>query len=259
MPTPFPGMDPYLEQPALWPNVHTSLIIAIRDELAPRLRPRYYIAVEERIVRMDSDELVFAIRPDVSVFEPSTPQAGQELLTETDQADVVSVELSIPDEVREVYLEIRSVETRRVVTVIEILSPANKRLGEGREEYLRKRLNILRTFTHLVEIDLLRMGEPMSLRGYDRYADYRILVSQAQRRPKADLRPFSVRQAIPTFPLPLLPEDDEPVVDLNQLLHVLYDRAGYDLRINYQEAPDPPLSDADAAWADALLHKAGLR
>ncbi len=174
-------------------------------------------------------------------------------------AMLVTVELPMPDEVRETYLEIRSAAEDRVITVLEVLSPSNKRPGEGREQYLRKRLNILGTLTHLVEIDLLRGGQPMPMSGYPGTGDYRILLSRAERRPRADLLAWSLRQPIPVFHLPLQPEDSEPEVDLNRLLHALYDRAGYDLRIPYGDEPEPPLVGDDLGWADAVLREAGLR
>ena len=99
----------------------------------------------------------------------------------------------------------------------------------------------------------------MPMRGYHGPSDSRLLVSRAERRPHADLLPFSIRQPIPAFRLPLAPGDDEPEVDLNRLLHDLYDRAGYDLRIDYCAEADPPLMGGDAAWADALMRAAGLR
>jgi hypothetical protein len=258
MPTPFPGMDPYLEQVALWPNVHSSLIIAIRDELAPRLRPLYYVSVEERTIRPGPDELMFANRPDVALMGPLAPVAGEQTPRMTTGGSVI-VELPLPEEIRETYLEIRMVNTGQIVTVLEILSPTNKRTGEGRREYEQKRLKLPGTLTHLVEIDLLRTGQPMTMWGYPEDADYRILISRAWQRPRAELLPFSVREPIPSFLLPLLPNDEEPVIELNLILHNLYDRAGYDLRIDYRVMPVPPLEEEDNAWADALLRAAGLR
>lgn len=259
MPTPFPGMDPYLERASLWPNVHSSLIIALRDELAPRLRPRYYIAVEERTVRLEGDDLVFAVCRDVAIVRGSSTQVDAETRGAHELAPVVIVELPMPEEIREAYLEIQDVGTDRVVTVVGLLSPANKSSGAGRRQYEQKRLELLGTLTHLVEIDLLRSGQPMPMRGYDGRSDYRIVISREARRPQADLLPFSVRQPIPSFRLPIQSDDDELVVDLNHLLHTLYDRAGYDLRIDYRSEPDPPLLGDDAIWADELLRSAGLR
>jgi hypothetical protein len=172
---------------------------------------------------------------------------------------MVTVELPLPDELRETYLEVRSVGEDRVITVLEILSPANKRPGQGRQLYEHKRLLILGTSTNLVEIDLLRAGEPMLMWGDGRGAHYRILVSRASRRPRGDLLPFTMRQAIPAFRLPLQRGDEEPQVELNELLHDLYERAGYDLRVNYRAEAEPSLEGEDAAWVDGLLREAGLR
>lgn len=257
MPTPFPGMDPYLERPGLWPDVHNRLIAALADDLAPRLRPRYFVAIEERTYTVSPDDLVFAGRADVAVVRRETNPA--ESAPEAVSDDVVIVEVPVLDEVRESFLEVRSVADERVVTVLELLSPANKRPGSGRDQYSEKRLGIFGTRTHLVEIDLLRAGEPMAIRGWDGQSDYRILVSRGDRRPRAQLLPFSVRQPVPIFALPLLRGDDEPAVALGALLHALYDRAGYDLRVDYRADAEPPLGDADATWADALLRGATLR
>lgn len=259
MPSPFPGMDPYLEAPGLWPNVHNSLIVALRDDLAPRLRPRYYVALEERTVRLSSDDIVFVTRPDVAVAQASERQEQPLRAASAPIVEAMTVEVPLPDDVREVYLEIRTANTDHVITVLELLSPTNK-VGEGRQQYERKRLEIFGTLTHLVEIDLLRAGQPMPLRGFTQHNGYRILVSRASQRPKAELFAFGIQQAIPDVHLPLQSGDDEPVIALNHMLHTLYDRAGYDLRIDYRKAPPPPaLSPDDAAWLDEHLKAAGRR
>lgn len=259
MPTPFPGMDPYLEHPALWPDLQNSLIIALRDALVPRLRPRYYVAVEERIYTFEPGELVLAGRANGAVVAPpGLPEPAQSQVASGSSAGVV-VALTMPDLIRETYLEVRAVGSDEAVTVVEILSPSNKRPGEGRTQYVRKRRVIASLRTHLVEIDLLRSGEPMPIQHWHGISDYRIVVSRADQRPQALLLPFTVRQSIPPFTLPLYPVDPEPTVDLNDLLHALYDRGGYDMRLNYRGDPEPPLAPADAAWATELLQSAGLR
>ncbi|MEJ5198268.1 MAG: DUF4058 family protein [Anaerolineae bacterium] len=259
MPTPFPGMDPYLEHPDLWPDVHNSLISTLRDHLAPRLRPYYYVSVEQRTYRAGMTGLTFVGRPDVGVIAEPRPAYQTRLPAAAAPTGVVTVELPIPDIVRETYLEVRSVEDGQVIAVLEILSRANKLPGEGRVQYERKRMAVLDSRTHLIELDLLRMGEPMPMLGDGRAAHYRILISREWQRPRADLLPFTVRHPIPDFPLPLRRGEEEPIVPLNALLHELYDRAGYDLRINYRLDPEPPLAEEDAAWADALLRDQGLR
>lgn len=260
MPTPFPGMDPYLEHPALWPDVHNSLIIALSDVLAPQLRPRYYVAVEERIYTFEPGDLVFTGRADVAVIGPLVPPPVDTApdSSATDDGGIV-VELAMADMIRETYLEVRAVRTHEVVTVLEILSPTNKRMGEGREQYLRKRRVILSSLTNLVEIDLLRGGESMPFQHQLSPGDYRIMMSRAPQRPRARLVTFHLAQPIPVFALPLYPDDPEPAVDLNCILHDLYDRRGYDLRLNYHGDAEPPLSAASAAWADTVLRAAGLR
>jgi hypothetical protein len=167
------------------------------------------------------------------------------------------VELPIGAQVRETYLEIRTATEGDVVTVVELLSPGNKRSGAGRRVYLDKRELVLSTHTSLVELDLLRAGEPMPRVGPRVRSDYSILVSRGYRRPKADLIPFGVRDPIPPFPLPLRRGEDEPTVDLGRVLHALYDRASYDLRIDYEKEPIPPLASEDAEWAKTLVRGRG--
>lgn len=259
MPTPFPGMDPYLEHPDLWPDVHHRLIVTLADYLVPRLRPRYYVSIEQRTYRAGLTGLTFIGRPDAAVVAESGPAYFPAPAADAGPTRTVTVELPVPDTVRETYLEVRGVENGQVVTVLEVLSPTNKLPGEGRNHYERKRMAVLDSLTHLVEIDLLRAGPAMPMLGDDQGAHYRILISREWQRPRADLLPFTVRQPIPDFPLPLQRGEEELLVPLNALLHELYDRAGYDLRINYRREPEPPLGKEDAAWADVLLREQGLR
>ena len=155
MRTPFPGMDPYLEQPESWQGFHNSLIAAVALDLAPRLRPRYYVATEERTYLYAPDRSTFIGRPDLNVIGPALQEPRASWSVEP-MNGAVRVELPIPDHVREAYLEIRQVGSDEVVTVLEILSPTNKRPGEGRRQYEQKRLSVFGTLTNLVEIDLLR-------------------------------------------------------------------------------------------------------
>jgi hypothetical protein len=161
--------------------------------------------------------------------------------------------------VREWYLEVRQVETGEVITVIEVLSPKNKRSGEGRLKYESKRQKILDSLTHLVEIDLLRQGKPMRMNSQEIQSHYRLIVSRASERPQADLYAFNLQQEIPLVSLPLQPEDTEPVINLQDLLHRLYEQGSYDLALDYRTEPIPPLSTADAAWVDKVLREQGLR
>ncbi|MCF2148659.1 DUF4058 family protein [Desmonostoc muscorum LEGE 12446] len=261
MPSPFPGMNPYLEDPALWPGVHGRLIVAIADSLSPQLRPKYFVAIEERIYQTISDDRLLVGIPDViiknsqTVINPKIPNIA--VAAPVVQPKTVTV--PIPETVKERYLEVRKVGTKEVVTAIELLSPKNKRPGEGRDAYETKRKRVLGSLTNLVEIDLLRAGEPMLVFGDGTQNDYRILVSRAENRPQSDLYAFNLPDVIPSFPLPLRTGDTEPLVDLQSLLAGIYDRASYDLVIDYSQQPVPALSETDAAWADALLQEKGVR
>jgi hypothetical protein len=252
MKSPFPGMDPYLEHPSLWPDIHNSLIAAIRDELAPRLAPRYYVGLERRTYLMNLDDVVFIGRPDIAVGSVQS-HVIREAAPALAYGGIMTVEVPMKEEVGENFLEVREVKSGRLVTVLELLSPANKLHSEGRKMYEEKREMIFRSRTNLVEIDLLRAGEPLPLRRKPAATDYRILVSHATERPRAQLIAFNLPTPIPTFVLPLLPGDEEPDVDLNGILHALYTRARFDLRLDYEQLPVPPLSAENTTWAQSLI------
>ncbi|MBF2065883.1 MAG: DUF4058 family protein [Calothrix sp. C42_A2020_038] len=249
MSTPFPGMDPYLEQPELWNQVHNRLIIAIADALTPQIVPNYHVSIEERVYT-SVDDLVLVGVADVAVASKTSKQTRA--TTTLKQAEPAKVRVPMPEEVTERFLEIKSTRTGEVVTVIEVLSPKNKRSKDGRQAYEKKRVNIFASNTNLVEIDLLRAGEPMLIFGGAK-DDYYILVSRGYHRPDADLYTFTVRDVVPAFPVPLKQGDIEPIVDLQQLLRDIYERARFDLVIDYSQPPKPPLSKEDAAWAWEIL------
>ena len=162
--------------------------------------------------------------------------------------------------VRQGYLEIREVKSQAVVTALEVLSPVNKRPGKGRQTYESKRERVLGSSTHLVEIDLLRAWQSMTMYTDAAQSHYRILVSRGDCRPMADLYQFNLQDdAIPAFPLPLRTGDPEPILAVQKLLERIYERGAYDLKLDYTAEPTPPLSDRDRAWIEALLISKGLR
>lgn len=253
MPSPFPGMNPYLELPVLWAEFHSRLIVAISDALTPQLQPNYYVAVETRsYLDTDAADLLIGI-PD-AVILPTVDATAKVQSTIAAQVRPQQVRLPMPSEVKERYLEVREVGTHAVITAIEVLSPKNKRNGEGRAAYERKRLRILGSASHLVEIDLLRENPPMPMIGADASSDYRIVVSRASTRPMADLYGFRLPEPIPAFALPLKSEDEAVEVKLQDILLDLYERGSYAVRIDYRQ-PVPPLKllPAEQAWVDAVL------
>ena len=262
MSSPFPGMNPYLEHPTLWSGIHHRLITAIANDLAPKIRPNYIAAIEERVYEMNGEASLLVGIPDVSLqsSQKATPHEPNQV-TSTAQiiAQPIQVTLPLLEALTEGYLEIRSVETGEVITAIEVLSPYIKQSVVGRLQYETKRQKILRSNTHLVEIDLLRQGKSMPILETDIHSDYQILVSRSNIRPKAELYHFNLQDKIPPFLLPLRSEDTEPVVELQKLLDEIYDQGGYDLRLDYSRSPVPNLSETDAAWTEELLQHQGLR
>jgi hypothetical protein len=254
-------MNPYLEHPDLWPDVHNQLITLIRNALVPQVRPRYYVAIEERVyIAAPKSRLVG--RPDVAIVEP----ADESLWPRIEEALApyrpfpIDLPTTVPDEVHEWYLEVREAAGGEVVTAIELLSPANKQPGgSGHASYLKKRLEVLGSQTHLVEIDLLRDGPPLPMTGNPPESDYRIIVSRAWQRPQAYLYAFNLPEPVPAVPIPLKDEGEEATLNLQSLLSALYEQAGYDLRIDYRAEPNPPLTPVGAAWTDTLLRDMGLR
>jgi hypothetical protein len=251
--SPFPGMDPYLESPEFWSAVHSRLIVAIADDLVDHLSEKYRVEIERRTYFSEDNDSILVGIPDVAVVTGRNPQAinsENASTTATIQPETVIVPLA--EEVNERYLEIREVATGRVVTVLELLSPKNKRAGEGRIAYERKRNKILASTTHLVEVDLLRGGKPFPI-ATQNLGDYRILICQGDRRPTGDLYAFSLRQSIPKVPIPLMPGEEPPLLDLQKLLNHVYERGRYHLAIDYQQPLQPALSQADQQWMDKLL------
>jgi hypothetical protein len=254
----FPGMDPWLERSDLWPDVHNSLIAAIRDVLNPMVVPRYVVRIESRTTVLsgpDSDKLY---RPDVAIRAANLTALNRATSTAVmERAEVQPIEVVVPvDEIEETYLTIKELPGRKLVTVIEVLSPTNKKTKDARAEYLDKRRDLIRSKVNLVEIDLLRGGEPMPLYKPPPPNDYRILICRARPKRKEVVYVFPWTIPVPAIPIPLLPEDAEPVIDLNSVLHSLMDRAGYDLDIDYRRPPRPRLRPKDKSWAATFLAQA---
>jgi len=260
MPSPFPGMDPYLESPLIWRDVHHTLAGQIRQQLVPRLSPRYVARLETRFVAFSPDEKEIRILyPDADVTHTQLRERVIAMYeTRTDATIAISppplvLRAITPERVELVTVEIRDAAQRRLVTSIEILSPVNKRPGKGLEEYRTKRDTVLAANAHLLEIDLLRQGtRPPRLISLPQ-SDYFVFLTRAERRDQTETWPVSVRDPLPVVPVPLLPGDDDVPLDLAHALRTIYDEARYDLSIDYSQPPIPPLAQEDVAWAQTLL------
>jgi hypothetical protein len=247
-------MNPYLEHPSLWAGIRHRLITAIADDLAPKLRPQYIVAIGERAYEVSGDTALLVGVPDILVSD--SPSLGRTAKSDLGVALIdrpIEVFLPLPETITEAYLEIRAVATAEVVTIIEVLSPRNKHIGIGRLQYETKRFKILASATHLVEIDLLRQGNAMAMVGNFEPTHYRIVVSHSETRPKAQLYGFNLPDRIPIFSVPLRMGEPEPTLNLKLLLDEIYDLGSYDLRVDYSYPPIPALSEADMAWVNEQL------
>jgi len=262
MPSPFPGMDPYLEDPWLWPDVHAGLITACQELLNRQLRPKYVARVEARVYIEGEDDPArkeFFV-PDLRVAKQKGAKKGARVKVAAGITEPVIVTDEPGLEVRETFIEVLARDNRSVVTVIEILSPSNKLPGaEGRESYLKKRREVLESNTHWVEIDLLRGGGSLALRRRLQPHEYLVYVSPVELRPKGNAWPIRLDEKLPVVGIPLRKPDPDAALDLQQALATVYERAAIDLSVDYKTDPNPPLPPALATWADKLLKKKRLR
>jgi hypothetical protein len=244
-------MNPYFEQTDHWLDFHTEFLSAFRRLLAPQVGPKYIVQLEEHIYIHDlpPESRQRLGTADLSLVEPGGSELAQAALGLLE----APAEVWLPEQdVEKVpFLEVRDRLGRELVTVIELLSPSNKRAGDDREQYLAKRRELLRSAAHLVEIDLLRGWTPMPQERRPE-CDYSVMVSRAEKRRAADFWPIRLRDRLPVVPIPLRPPDAAAPVDLQEVLHRAYDGPGYEHFI-YSGEPEPRLSEKDAAWAHQFV------
>lgn len=256
MPSPFPGMDPFVEGQR-GRDFHHGLIAVIQQRLVPSVRPKYAVDVEEYVYVVKSDDEVKPVAPDVSVTRPETWDdaplgAGPGTLTA-----LRPVVRTLPKvvRIRQAFLVIRTLDDETVITALEVLSPWNK--SGGRQEYLNKRDNVLASTANLVEIDLLRGGQRLPTVEPLPSGDYFVFVSRPERRPEIDVFAWPLRAPLPTIPVPLADGDPDVPLDLQSLFTDVYDRAGYDYALHYDRPIQRTLDAAEAVWVNQVLRRSG--
>jgi hypothetical protein len=253
-------MDPYLEG-EMWQEFHDRFANQISEQLLPRLKPTYVALLAKRYT-IEHPVLGIArtFYPDVHIVK-QTREAyiAPDVTRTTEVASPFELENPPPEPETMPYLaiEIRDVAERRLVTVIEILSPENKR-GKGYLEYDDKRAAILATDTHLLEIDLLRQGHRIELVGELPRASYFVFLCRSTRRPKIQVYPIQLRDKLPTVPVLLLLPDPDVALDLQAALDACFDLVGYERLLDYAQ-PLAELSAEDAAWINNSLRAANLQ
>ena len=240
MSSPFPGMDPYIEDPEVWSDFHGGLADEMRAQLNSVLQPRYVARLTPRVT-YDIIEIAERrnVRPNVSIWQPQPPSG-----------DLGGVALIAATPVESLYtVEVRETGTLRLVTAIEVLSPVNKRSShEAYHDYLRQRRQLLRSEAHVIEIDLLHGGERPPLAGPVPSAPYYVTLSRAHRRPVVEVWPIQLWEKLPVLPVPLLDPDPDVPLDLGTVVAAVYERGAYARLIDYRLPPRPPtLPEVEAA------------
>jgi len=256
MPSPFPGMDPYIEGPELWSDFHSDLASEIRAQLNRRIQPRYFARLTPYVTyEVIEVGQVRGVRPDVGVWQTQPPpepsSAGVATITPAPVESMVPLEIPLT-----LYrVEIHSTAAQQLVTVIEVLSPVNKRPShEAYQAYQRKRRDLLRSEVHLLEIDLLRGGDRPPLERPIPPAPYYIVLCRAERRPTAEVWPIQLADRLPVLPVPLVKPDPDVPLDIGEVVASVYERGAYAQQIDYTQPPPPPsLSNDEIAWLETLL------
>jgi predicted transcriptional regulator len=227
MPSPFPGMDPYLEEESLWPTFQHQLVLSLYQILLPGLVDRYRARIAQR-------QYV------------------------TEQALFTSI---IREEHQEDYIEIRQRNDGRLVTLIDVVSPANKITAAGRSAYLEKRKESRNVSANLVELDLVLQGEPTLDYSRDGLPDwdYAVTVTRSTQPERYEIYTATLQKRLPRFRLPLAADDRDTVLDLHTVFSRCYDQGGFAARIDYQKDPVTALNAEDRQWLQELLRQAKLR
>ena len=262
MQCPFPGMDPYIEMSGLWDDFHADMISEIKRAIAPQLPPHYAVRTGERYyVDVCSPGDMGAVDDSLVQSDASVVRVANEWQSAGGAAVLeapVETEVAIELEFREKFLDIREMRSGHIVTTIEVLSPGNKRGGEGRQQYLLKRNACLLGERNFVEIDLLRGGTRMPPANDYPAGEYFVTLFRMTRPGKCGLWPIGLRDRLPTVPIPLLPGEGDLRLDLAPLVNAIYVGSNYGLSINYSLPLSPRLKNRDdAEWMEELLRSAG--
>lgn len=263
MPSPFPGMDPWLESPAHFPDFHSQFLSSLSAAMNAVLPPPFFAALSTRIYTEESNR---NIEPDIDVpiiVNEFAGRGGTATLTrlETELLIVGEEHPEADDEIAERFIEIRTSEgSNRLITVIELLSNSNKTRGSsGRTLYLAKQNELFSNGVHLVEIDLLRGGThttraslPKLRRQAPRFA-YHVAISRTDFESPARAAAIELDQRLPEIPIPLSTEVPAVGVHLQPVFDRAYDESLFARRVKYDQPPDPPLMPEQQTWADAII------
>lgn len=247
-------MDPYLEDPAFWPDFHPTFLVCWRKALASKLPTPYEARLNEhvRLVQM-SEEVIQLIYPDIAVSDKPVKR-GQRAATEhgTLLLEPTTIPHEVLEEVKDTHIEIRRRPDRSLVAVLELLSPWNK-AGDGFSQYRAKRNAIRQQAVHLVELDLLLAGQRLPMQRPLPDGDYYAYVTRSEDRSSGDVYSWSVRRPLPPLPIPLRAPDPDVIIDLQGVFETAFELGSYGPSLRYDAPPPAPLRGDDKTWATQLL------
>jgi hypothetical protein len=259
MPSPFPGMDPYLESPTHWSDFHARFINTLTDAINDRLPENYVARISEHVMmiaptlRDDGDEDASYV-PDVTV-RLTGEYAGGSGTAAVAPAPVTLTNLKYLDDHVEGFVQVVRLPEMQVVTVLELFSPTNK-YGEGLGIYMKKRRDFLAQPINIVELDLLRAGARIEFERPLPVGHYHAFISRAGHRPQTEVHSWTVRDRFPTLAIPLQQKDNDVLLDLVMPFTVAYDAGRYGKIIRYDSPPPAPaFSSADATWVKSTVTK----
>ena len=256
--SPFPGMDPYIESKLLWPDFHNDMAGEIRARLNQTLDPIYTAIttpyVTYQVIQIDKD---YGIRPDVGVLRTPEIAGGVAIAPAPTITSYVTNQVTVELRLKLHRVEVRFTDNKKVVTMIEILSPVNKQAShKAYHDYLRKQRDILRSEVHFIELDFLRGGTRPPLVKPVPKASYYVMLSRVEERPNVAVWPIQLIDPLPTIPIPLQQPDPDVVLNLNDVVATIYQRGAYQRQINYSQPPPAPvLSDREQSQVSQLLTK----
>lgn len=261
MPSPFPGMDPYIERPEIWPDFHDRFITFMCAELQPLLRPRYIALTQDRLYVVESKR---PVRPDVSVVPSSLRRKRGATMTATLELDAPAIFPIAREEIRQPLIHIIEPKSgNRLVTAIEVLSPDNKAPGAGRRSYLKKRNEVWRSGANFIEIDLLRAGRRtprVSAAELDELRPWHYLAVVSRRRPaRHEVYAIPLQKRLPRIAVPLARKDPDVALDVQTVFTQCWDKGPYPEVLGYDAAPPEGLTEEEQKWCEHLLSAAGFR
>ncbi len=261
MPSPFPGMDPYIERSAIWGDFHDRFVAYFCGALQPLLRPRYVALTRDRLYVIESERPIY---PDVSLVRTSSPERPYATGTAVLEPDAPAVFELWREEIRQPLIHIiEPAAGNRIVTAIEVLSPDNKAAGDGRTSYLQKREEFWAAGTNFVEIDLLRDGEPTVRVSAERLAELRpwhYLVAVTRRWPsRQEIYAIPLQRRLHRIAIPLAAEDRDVPLDLQAVFTRCWDEGPYPELLRYDGPPPSTMTPEEVVWCENLLRQAGFR